>query len=54
MMYLIGKRRCPNCGVKGKIWRRKPDVFVCPNCNTFFSEFGIVLELFKKEEDVPT
>jgi len=43
-LYLIGKKRCPNCGIKGKIWKRKPDIFVCSKCNSFFNEFGIILE----------
>ncbi len=50
-MYLIGKRRCPNCGVKGKLWRRKPNVYICPNCKTFFSDFGIVLSSRVREEE---
>ncbi len=53
-MYLIGKKRCPNCGVKGKLWKKNPDVFVCPDCKTFFNEFGIILEPEIKKEDVIT
>lgn len=51
-MYLIGKRRCPSCGIKGKIWKKEPDVFVCPSCKAFFSEFGIILESEIKKESM--
>jgi ribosomal protein L37AE/L43A len=50
-MYLIGKQRCPSCGVKGKIWKKEPKVFVCPGCKAFFNEFGIILESHFKRED---
>ena len=53
-MYLIGKKRCPTCGVKGKIWKKNPDVFVCPDCNLFFNEFGIILGSQTEKEDVFT
>jgi len=49
-MYLVGRRRCPTCGIRGKIWKRKPKIFVCPNCNAIFNDFGIILEpIFEKE-----
>ena len=51
-MYLVGKKRCPQCGVKGKIWKRGLDVFMCPNCNVFFNDFGIVLEPEGKKESL--
>lgn len=41
---LIGTDKCPNCGVKGKQWKKKPEVFVCPTCSAFYNEFGMVLE----------
>lgn len=44
IMYLIGKKRCPQCGIKVKAWKKGPDVFICPTCNIFFNDFGIVLE----------
>jgi len=43
-MYLIGRGRCPACGIKGKIWKRKPNIFRCPACSTFYNEFGLILE----------
>jgi RNA polymerase subunit RPABC4/transcription elongation factor Spt4 len=49
-MYLVGKKRCPICGVKGKTWIKDKDVFVCPNCSSFFNDFGIVLEPENKKE----
>ena len=53
-MYLIGKRRCPSCGVRGERWKKNPDVFICPSCNAFFNEFGIILESQTEKEDVVT
>ena len=53
-MYLIGKKRCPSCGVKGASWRRNPDVFICPFCKTFFNEFGVILETHYGKEEVIT
>ncbi len=49
-MYLIGKKRCPICGVRGNSWKKDKKVFVCPNCNSFFNDFGIVLEPDIKRE----
>ena len=43
-MYVIGKKLCPKCGIKGKAWNKVPKVFICGKCNSFFNEFGIVLE----------
>ncbi|MFH0928777.1 MAG: hypothetical protein V1818_00275 [Candidatus Aenigmatarchaeota archaeon] len=43
-MYLVGKKRCPHCGVKGNSWKKGLDVLVCPSCSVFFNEFGIVLQ----------
>ena len=53
-MYMIGKRRCPSCGVRGIPWKKEPEVFVCPTCKTFFNEFGVVLESMVDKEDVVT
>jgi Zn-finger nucleic acid-binding protein len=54
IMYLIGKRLCPACGVRGSAWRKEPEVFVCPSCKTFFNEFGVVLESMIEKENVMT
>jgi hypothetical protein len=43
-MYLIGKGLCPACGIKGKLWKKDPDIFRCPTCSSFFNEFGIIIE----------
>ena len=43
-MYMIGKKLCPHCGVKGKAWKEDKNIFICPKCNSFFNEFGIILE----------
>jgi len=53
-MYLIGKRRCPSCGIKGKVWRKELKVYVCPDCKALFNEFGIILESQNRREDVFT
>lgn len=50
-MYLIGKGRCPACGVKGKVWKRRPNIFRCSTCNAFFNEFGLILEFRGGKED---
>jgi len=53
-MYLIGKKRCPTCGIRGRLWKRNPEIFRCPNCSAFFNEFGIILESQTEKEDVFT
>jgi len=53
-MYLIGKRRCPSCGIKGEPWKENPDVLICPTCKTFFNEFGVILEPKAEREDMIT
>ncbi|MBI2676108.1 MAG: hypothetical protein HYX24_06630 [Candidatus Aenigmarchaeota archaeon] len=35
---------CPMCGTFGKMWNKAPEVFLCPNCSSLYSEFGLVLE----------
>lgn len=47
MFMLIGGNRCPSCGVVGKIWKKEPEVYICPLCETIFNEFGLV-KLAKK------
>lgn len=51
MFVIIGKKRCPSCGIKGEKWKKKPEVFVCKKCNSFYNEFGIVLESQTQEEE---
>jgi len=43
------KGKCPLCGTSGKIWKKNPQVFICPNCKSIFSDFGLILE---SEKDV--
>ena len=43
-MYMIGKKLCPHCGVKGESWKEDKKIIICPKCNAFFNEFGIILE----------
>ncbi len=42
------QNKCPLCGTYGKSWNREPEVFVCPNCDSIYSEFGIVIESSKE------
>lgn len=51
-MYMIGRKRCPSCGVKGESWKQNPDVSICPSCRTFFNEFGVILESKNEKEEV--
>jgi rubrerythrin len=53
-MYLIGKGRCPTCGIRGKVWKRNPSIFRCPTCNSFFNEFGLVIESQQERGDEST
>ena len=48
---LIGDKKCPTCGVTGKVWKRQPEVLVCGLCNSYFAEFGIVVESQIGQED---
>lgn len=50
--YMIEKEnKCPLCGTFGKEWKEDPQILVCPNCDSVYSEFGIVLES-QKEKDI--
>jgi len=52
MHIIIGEKRCPNCGVQGKRWKKEPEVFICPTCSSFFNEFGFVVEpQIEREEE---
>ena len=53
-MYMIGKKRCPSCGIKGESWKQNPGVLICPSCRTFFNEFGVILESRNEKEEVIT
>ena len=46
--------RCPLCGTNGRVWNKKPEVFICPNCSSLFSEFGLVMEAQKEEPELWT
>jgi tRNA(Ile2) C34 agmatinyltransferase TiaS len=52
IMYLIGNKRCPNCGVKVRAWKKGLGVFRCPSCNLIFNDFGIVLSPKGKKESL--
>jgi len=47
---LMFRDNCPLCGTKGKNWKGENDVFVCPNCSSIYSKFGMVIEA---QKDVP-
>ena len=53
-MYLIGKKRCPSCGIIGNRWKQNPDILICPTCKTFFNEFGVILESKLEKESLIT
>jgi len=42
MFMMVGTKSCPACGIAGKNWKDSGSIFICPNCSTIFSEFGIV------------
>ena len=44
MFMMIGGKRCPKCGIHGKKWKTDPKIFICPECNAYFNEFGFVTE----------
>ncbi len=44
MFLMVSERKCPFCGIEGKVWRRKPKIFICPNCNALYNHFGVLLE----------
>jgi hypothetical protein len=46
--------KCPVCGTDGKIWHKKPEVFICPRCFTIYSRYGLVLETEQEPLDIWT
>lgn len=50
MFIFVSEDNCPNCGSKGKKWKENPEVMICPQCSSYFSEFGIILEPQRPEE----
>lgn len=50
MFIFISEKNCPTYGSKGEKWKKKPDVFVCPQCHSYYNEFGVILESQKNEE----
>jgi ribosomal protein S27E len=49
MFFMIGDKKCPNCGVEGKLWKKAPEVFVCPMCSSIFNKFGLIVDGEKQE-----
>ncbi len=49
MFLMVGENRCPSCGIAGKLWKKKPEVYRCPSCSTIFNEFGVVSLGVEKE-----
>ncbi|MBI4173209.1 MAG: hypothetical protein HY519_00645 [Candidatus Aenigmarchaeota archaeon] len=43
--------KCPLCGTCGKLWHKEPAAFMCPNCDSVYSEFGIVIDSQKDAGD---
>ncbi|MDD5416370.1 MAG: rubredoxin [Candidatus Aenigmarchaeota archaeon] len=50
MFIFISEKNCPSCGMKGDKWKKSPDVFICPQCKSYFNEFGVVVEPQVQEE----
>ena len=48
-MLMVSLNNCPRCGTKGK---KYDNFLLCPSCSTVFSEFGIVSEGSKKEQNL--
>ena len=46
----IFKDTCPLCNTTGKVWHKKPEVFLCGKCSTLYSKYGLVAE---PQSDVP-
>ena len=44
MFIFISEKNCPSCGMQGNKWKKEPKVYICPQCNSFFNEFGIIIE----------
>lgn len=51
MFMVVGEEKCPSCGVSGKIWKKNPELYICPACNTIFHEFGLLVQRMKAEND---
>lgn len=50
MFIFVSEKNCPSCGMQGDKWKDNPDVLICPQCNSYFNEFGIIIEAQKPEE----
>ena len=48
---MVFNENCHACGTKGKIWNKSPEVWKCPNCYSYFSKFGVVVETENAQED---
>jgi ribosomal protein L37AE/L43A len=48
---MVFTEKCHVCGTTGKLWQKKPEVWKCPNCQSVFSHFGVVLETEVETED---
>ena len=42
--------KCPLCGTPGSLWHKQPEAFMCPNCDTIYSKYGLV---FEADADIP-
>jgi len=50
MFIFVSGNNCPSCGARGKKWKQNPEVLICPQCSSYFNEFGVVIESQKPEE----
>ncbi len=44
MFLMVGKSKCPYCGVEGKVIKEEPKVYICPSCSTVYTHYGIVIQ----------
>jgi rubredoxin len=43
--------KCPLCNTHGRLWNKEPEAWLCPNCSSIFSQFGLVVESEREVED---
>ena len=46
------KDKCPMCGTFGRNWNKEPEAFICPNCMSVFTEFGIIIDSENTTDDI--
>ena len=44
MFIFVGENNCPNCGAHGRKSKNMPEILNCPQCESYFNEFGVIIE----------